>query len=80
LSPSKKIELFQRLIDFAQVNNKKEFETLNVVSEIGDSIYSSTFEELPIEEKGQIFISEDKIDEIIQEKYDKRIGVLKQKK
>jgi len=70
------------IIDLPQkVNNSiKGYETFNVVSETGDSIYSPLLKELPIEEKGQVFISEDKIEEIVQAKLDKMQGALKQEK
>lgn len=84
ISEWKKITLYinDKIIDFAQKvnNNIKKYETFNVVSETGDSIYSSLSKELPVKEKGQVFISEDKIEEIVQEKLDKRLGAIKQEK
>jgi hypothetical protein len=36
------------------INYIKKYETFNIVSETGDSIYSPLLKESPIEEKGQI--------------------------
>jgi len=47
------------------------FEPFNVVAEVGDSIYT-----IPINEciGGQVYISEDKVRDIINEELDKRLG------
>ena len=53
-------------------NNKKiKYEDLNFVSNDTDSIYA-----LPIEQLrgGQIYVSEDKIRDIVKEELDKRLG------
>ena len=66
-----------QIIDFGQKVNDitKGYETFNVVSETGDSIYSLTLEELIIAERreGQVFVSEDNMREIRRE-VDKRSG------
>jgi hypothetical protein len=71
-----------KIIGFPQISdNIKEYETLNIVSETGDSVYSPTVQELPIkEENGQVFFSEDKVEGIIQRELEKRLGVLQQEK
>ena len=65
------------VIDFyKKVNsNTKGYELFNVVADDGDSIYSPDFEEidgLPL--GGQMYISENKIRDIVNEELDKRLG------
>ena len=57
-------------------NNTKKYESFNVSSETGDSIYSPVFEEITAvtKEKGQVFISIDKLNEMVQRELDKRFG------
>jgi hypothetical protein len=52
-------------------NNKRKYEVENHISENGDSIHA-----LPIKELtgGQIYVSEDKIRDIVKEELDKRFG------
>jgi hypothetical protein len=53
-------------------NNKKiKYEDWNIVSNDGDSIYALPIEQL---EGGQIYVSEDKIRDIVNEELDKRLG------
>jgi hypothetical protein len=47
------------------VTSNKKYESFNIVSETGDSIYSPSFEELP--NGGQIYVSLTQIQEIIRE-------------
>lgn len=54
--------------------NRKNFESFNILSENGDSIYSPLFEQSTIEEKGQIFISKDIIVDLINIEVEKRVG------
>lgn len=51
--------------------NNKKYEVVNHISDNGDSIYA-----LPIEQVtgGQIYISEDKIRDIVQDELAKRFG------
>jgi hypothetical protein len=63
----------------------KNYELFNVVSKNGDSIYSPHYEEFAIlldndYEKGQVFVSEDKIREIVLQELNKRLGVLQWEK
>jgi hypothetical protein len=53
----------------------KDFGPFNVVAEDGDSIYSPPLEEL---KGGQIYVSEDKISDIVNEDLDKRLGVFQE--
>lgn len=49
-------------------NNSKKYESFNVISETGNSIYSPLFEELTravVADRGQIFISENAIRDIV---------------
>ena len=46
-------------------NNKKEYETFNFVSDDGDSIYTVDNKEFTTSKEGQVFISEDKIKDFI---------------
>lgn len=61
-------------------NNNNKYESFNIVSETGDSIFdASTIEESIIKmngDGGQIFVAEDKIREIVKEELDKRLGIL----
>lgn len=52
-------------------NNKKKYEVTNHISDDYDSIYA-----LPIDEVvgGQIYVSEDKIRDIVNEELDRRFG------
>lgn len=55
-------------------NNKienKNYEKVNHVASDGDSIYSPEFEDRP---GGQVFVSFDKIRDIVKEELDKRFG------
>ena len=81
ISEWKKITLYinDKIIDFAQkVNNIiKKYETFNIVSENGDSIYSPTVEELTTviaKERCQVFISEYKLEEIVNRIIAQRLG------
>ena len=53
--------------------NTQKYESFNVVSETGDSIYSPPFEQLP---RGQIFYSESIIREIVRQELATAIGML----
>lgn len=55
-------------------NKKKKYEVWNYVPEDRDSIL-----ELPIEEVigGQVFVSEEKIRDIVNEELDKRLGMFR---
>ena len=65
-----------KIIDFAKkVNNIiKGYETFNVVSETGDSIYTADNKELATSEGGRVFISEDKLEEIVNRLIEQRLG------
>lgn len=55
-------------------NNRGKYESINIVSETGDSIYYTTS---PFEEQtvgGQIFVAESKIEEIVNRIIDQRLG------
>lgn len=68
-------------LKFFQKTNTKAYETFNILADDGDSIHTPFSEEgLAIVEKGQVFVSEDKIEEIVQRELDKRLGVLQQEK
>ncbi len=56
----------------------KNYESFNVVSETGDSIYSPPFEELTIaeESEGQVFISMDKMEDFVNQLIQHRLGPL----
>lgn len=55
-------------------NNRGKYESINIVSETGDSIYytRSPFEEQTV--GGQIFVAESKIEEIVNRIIDQRLG------
>ena len=53
-------------------NNSIQYESINVVSDDGDSIYSPPLEELF--QDGQIYVSKDKIRNIVNEELDRRLG------
>lgn len=72
ISEWREINLYlnDKIANFAQKvnNNIKEYETFNVLSETGDSIFSPTIEELitvVTKGKGQVFISENKLEEFV---------------
>ncbi|MGH9982059.1 MAG: hypothetical protein ACRD6U_10960 [Nitrososphaeraceae archaeon] len=57
------------------VTSNKNYESLNIVSETGDSIYSPHYEEFTtLDDKGQIFISQSAIEEIVNRIIDHRLG------
>ena len=53
-------------------NDTKKYESFNIVSETGDSIYSLPFEELTNSED-KVFISVDKLNEIVQKELKKHL-------
>jgi len=59
-------------------NDTKKYESFNIVSETGDSIYSPPFEELTIaeESEGQVFISMDKMEDFVNQLIQHRLGPL----
>lgn len=57
-------------------NNSIQYESINVVSKDGDSIYSPPLEELF--QDGQIYVSKDKIRDIVNEEIDKKLGMLQE--
>lgn len=71
--------VYLKLLKVLHESKTKGYETFNVVTDDGDSIYSPPFEELATCE-GQVFFSEDKIAEIVHKELDKRLGVLQQEK
>jgi hypothetical protein len=59
---------YLKLLKFLHESKSKEYETFNVVTDDGDSIYAPHhIEELDAVEKGQVFYSEDLVRKIIQE-------------
>lgn len=51
--------------------NGSSYELFNKIDETGDSIFSVPFEETP---NGRVYIDEEKMDEMIEEQLDKRLG------
>jgi hypothetical protein len=66
-----------KIIDFyKKVNNDtKGYETFNVVADDGDSIYTADNKELATREGGRVFISEDKIIDIVNKIIDSKLGL-----
>ena len=56
-------------------NDSKKYELINIVSETGDSIYSPQYEEYSTMEKGQVFVAESRIEEIVNRIIDQRLGI-----
>ena len=65
------IYCIENLLSFTSKVNNNNLEPFNVVAEDGDSIYT-----IPINEciGGQVYVSEDKIRDIVNEELDRRIG------
>lgn len=55
-------------------NTKKKYEVWNHISDNGDSISAAPIKELP---GGQIYVSLDALDDIIEKELDKRFGPCK---
>ena len=70
------IESLLNLSSSKDNSNSIQYESLNVVSDNGDSIYSPVLEELF--QGGQMYVSEDKIRDIVNEELDKRLGMLQE--
>jgi hypothetical protein len=71
LSSSNKLLTFTRLHNVS--GNK--YEEINIGSENGESIYSPPIDEL---KGGQVYVSEDKTRNIVNEVLDKRLGVFQE--
>ena len=61
----------------------KNYELYNIVSETRDSVYSPEYEEFStlLDDdlgEGQVYVSEDKIRDIVKEELDKRLGILQE--
>ncbi len=54
--------------------NRKKYESFNVVSETGDSIYSPQYEEFATLDGGQVFVLEIAIEELVNRIIDQRLG------
>lgn len=59
------------MLSITNNNNKRKYENLNFVSYYGDSIYALPIEQL---QGGQVYVSEDKIRDIVKEELKKRLG------
>jgi hypothetical protein len=55
-------------------NHIKKYERFNIVSETGDSIYSPIAGGLSGKQDGQVFVSLDKLEEIVNKIIDQRLG------
>jgi hypothetical protein len=55
------------------MKSNKQYETFNVVTDDGDSIYAANIELLTTIEGGKVFISEEKIEEIVNRIIDQRL-------
>ncbi len=71
--------IYPKLLKFLYESKSNRYKTFNVVTDDNDSIYPLSFEELATCE-GQVFFSEDKIEEIVQRKLGKRLGTIQQEK
>jgi hypothetical protein len=57
------------------VTSNKKYESINIVSETGDSIYSPQYEEFTtLDDGGQAYYSETVIEEIVKRRIDQRLG------
>ena len=63
------------LLTFTENVNNNNFEPINIIFEDGDSIYSPPIDEL---KSGQVYVSEDKVRDIVNEVLDKRLGVFQE--
>ena len=61
--------LYEKLLKYILKSKTKGYESFNVVSETGDSIYSPT-----IKEEDHVFVSVDSVRKIIDEELGKRLG------
>ena len=66
-----------KLLKFTRLHNVSDtkYEELNIRSENGESIYSPPIDEL---KGGQVYVSEDKIRNIVNKVLDKRLGVFQE--
>ena len=62
-----------KLLKFLSETKTKGYEICNIVDDDGDSIHAADTEQLAKDE-GQVFISVDKLNEMIQKELDKRFG------
>jgi hypothetical protein len=56
---------FYKLLKFLSKTNTKGYEICNVIDDNGDSIYTADIEELAKDDRGQVFISETAIEEVV---------------
>jgi hypothetical protein len=70
---------YPKLLKFLHESKSKGYKTFNIVTDDNESIYSQPFEELATCE-GQVFFSEDKIEELAQRELGKRLRVIQQEK
>ena len=70
----KERRLHTKMLSITNNNKKIKYEDLNFVSNDGDSIYALPIEQLQGE---QVYVSEDKIRDIVKEELNKRFGPCK---
>ena len=71
ISPENSLSKIKIINDYYNNNKNKKYEVRNHVSDNGDSISAVPIKELP---GGQIYVSENKIRDIVKEELDRRLG------